>query len=247
MNRVSKSLAGAVLAALLCLPAASPASADQFVVIESTAPGIATGTVLQSGQSITLPAGARVSLVSDRGTVATLTGPFSGVPPVGGGGASDPTVVDAISSLFAQTGPRAQSWGTFRGESAMRGEGGDAPSDVWTINLQQSERICLPAGTAPRLWRAAADGELLVVLVHVSSGREAYLRFADGVQDVAWPGELPLIDGGEYALRDTGYLWERHLALRVIPDGTAAGAHQVAWMADTGCFRQARLLLSQLK
>jgi hypothetical protein len=247
MRGLRISIVGLFLAVLIAVAGGAPTFAGQYVVIESTAPALAEGSVLERGQKITVPSGSSVSLLSDRGTVQTVNGPYDGAPEPTGGDVSDPSVVNAIASLFVEDTPQTKAWGTFRSASGMRGSADDGPPNVWAINLSRSESICLPSGAAPKLWRSVVDGEILVVLVHISSGREAFLRFPDGVQELAWPADLPLVDGGEYAIRDAGYLWERHISLRLIPQDRTAGAKQIAWMADTGCFRQAKVLLSDLK
>lgn len=68
-----------------------------------------------------------------------------------------------------------------------------------------------------------------------------------GQHSALWPRSVPLLDGGEYAVRDPRSLWERRLVVRVIPVGEISTVRQVAWMSDAGCFRQARVLVRALR
>ncbi|HYN38757.1 MAG TPA: hypothetical protein VES39_05855, partial [Rhodospirillales bacterium] len=129
----------------------------------------------------------------------------------------------------------------------VQGREAATPPEPWAWNLYRSDSICVPAGTEPALWRPNATREQAVVLLHLSTGREAEVAFAAGEQSAPWPKAVPLLDGGEYAVRDAGNLWERRLAVRVIPADETGDIRQIAWMSDAGCLRQARLLVSRLQ
>ena len=177
-----------------------------------------------------------------------LQGPSSGAPLAADASAGgDKGVVQALSRLFASNQPSASAWGTFRGNETLQGREAASPSEVWSWNLYRSDSICVPAGIEPSLWRQDAAQDQQVVLLHLSTGNEAEVEFAAGQQSAPWPKGVPLLDGGEYAVRDAGNLWERHLAIRVIPVEDAGDVRQIAWMSDAGCLRQARLRLSQLQ
>jgi hypothetical protein len=235
-------------AVALCvlLVAASPVLAAELVVIESTAPQLAPGQVIDATKSLTLAAGTRVSLVGEDGKVVRLQGPFSGRPTTGDGAAGDKGVVRALARLFAPTGPQGTSWGTFRGAEALRGDEARNPPEIWSFNVLRSETVCLASDTQPTLWRPSAETQLTIILLHLSTGREASVAFAAGEEAAVWPGEVALLDGGEYAIRDVANQWERRLLVHLVPEDRAAPVELAAWMSDMGCIRQAKQMVSRL-
>jgi len=240
-----------VLLALIAFGAPA-AKAAQLVVVEAQGTTLQPGQVIDASQPLQLPAGAKLALIGEDGKVSRIEGPFSGPPSqVAGAGTGDPSTVQSLSRLFAGAQPNATSWGTFRGydspatfrgDEAGRGTG--AAQGLWAVNVRRSESACVPADSRPVLWRPEASEALSVVLLHLSTGREAAVDFAAGAHDAAWPTGVPLLDGGEYAIRD-GNLWERRLSVRIIPAESGSDVRRAAWMADAGCFRQARALLAQ--
>ena len=184
--------------------------------------------------------------MGEDGKVVKLQGPFSGPPTTKDAGADDKGVVQALSRLFAPTGPQGSSWGTFRGAETLRGDEARNPPEVWAFNVLRSENVCLPASAEPTLWRPEADSQLTIVLLHLSTGREATVTFEAGETTAPWPPEVDLLDGGEYALRDVANQWERRLLFRLIPAERSTAIEQAAWMSDMGCIRQAKALVSRL-
>ncbi|QNT68882.1 hypothetical protein [Defluviicoccus vanus] len=241
--------ASAMVLAVLLVPL-SAAGAAELVIVESTAPQLPAGQVINTTSPLVVPAGARIAIVGDDGKVNRIEGPYSGTPtaaaPAAGGAAAggDKGVVPALSRLFADKGPSASSWGTFRG--AEGGDGADTPPEVWAINMMHAETVCVPSGVEPFLWRADASQAASLILLQLATGREGAIEIIPGKQTAPWPPTLQLRDGGEYAIRDTGNTWERRLFIRVIPADKSSGIAQVAWMSDAGCVRQAKRLLTQL-
>lgn len=223
-------------------------SAAQLVVVESTASKLPPGSIVDAAKPLTLAPGDRLALVGEDGTMIRLQGPSSGVPVAGDGPAGgDMGVVQALSRLFAANQPSASAWGTFRGNETLQGREAANPTEVWAWNLYRSDNICVPAGVEPSLWRADAANDQGVVLLHLSTGKEAEVEFAAGQQSALWPKAVPLLDGGEYAVRDSSNLWERRLNVRIIPAGETGDIRQIAWMSDAGCLRQARLMVAGLQ
>lgn len=238
------------VAIVMILLASSIAQADQLVVLESNVAALKPGQVLDASKPLQIAAGNRLTLVGEDGKVVKLEGPFSGQPSTVHGSDGDPAMVQALSRLFASSQPSSTSWGTFRGAEAaatFRNVGGlsiDA-SPLWSVNVRRSETGCVVANEAPALWRPDTGEELTVVLLHLSTGNEAEITFAADQQSAAWPAAVPILDGGEYAVREARNTWERKLQLRVIPSQQETPVQRAAWMSDAGCMRQARAQLAQ--
>jgi hypothetical protein len=236
----------ALLGALLFLLWPRVGEASQLVVIESTSPQINPGQVVDGSKSLSLPAGVQVTLVGEDGNLTKLKGPFSGAPAGGKAAGGDKRVVAALSRLFASGAPGTSSLGAFRGYGAGADEPGLNPPDVWSVNVYRSESLCIPEGVTPMLWRPDPGRNLSLVVLHLSTGTEDTVVFPSGVHEASWPKQVPILDGGEYSLRDGGNMWERKLVLKSVPKDLPTEAHTIAWMADNGCLRQAKAQVAKL-
>lgn len=238
----------AVSLLLMLFASIAGATGRELIIIDSNVPRIRPGTIVETSQPLTLFKGERLTLVGAEGAVFRLEGPASGPPAINEASpVSDDGVLQALSRLFSSDVDPATkaAWGGFRG--AEQGRDAHHPGDVWAWNLLHSDGICVPAGIAPSLWRPDATGEQDVVLLHLSTGKEADVGFAAGQHSTTWPRSVPLLDGGEYAVRDARSLWERRLTVRIVPVGEISTIRQIAWMSDAGCLRQARLLVARLQ
>ena len=244
---IANRLAAAVVMILL---ASGTAHAGQLVVLESTMAALRPGQVIDAAKPLQLAAGNRLTLVGEDGKVIKLEGPYSGNPAKGEAGDGDPAMVQALSRLFASSQPASTSWGTFRGAdtaATFRNSGNPAADQapIWSVNVRRSDTGCVIAGESLVLWRPDTSEELTVVLVHPSTGNEAEVAFAADQQTAGWPVAIPVLDGGEYAIREAHNRWERHLQLRVIPPQQETPMQRAAWMSNAGCLRQARAQLTQ--
>jgi hypothetical protein len=240
----------AVSLLLMLFASTAGATGRELIVIDSNVSRLQPGSVVEATEPLTLAQGERLTLVGDNGAVFRLDGPVSGPPAINeASGAGDDGVLQALSRLFSSdVAPATKAaWGGFRGAETPQGRGLHHPGDVWAWNLQRSDSICVPAGIAPSLWRSDASAEQSVVVLHISTGREADVAFAAAQHSALWPRSVPLLDGGEYAVRDASNLWERRLIVRIGPVGEISTIRQIAWMSDAGCLWQARLLVARLQ
>lgn len=242
-ERSVKSLQRLALAVLALLASSAVGFAADMVIVESTAPDLRAGQVITTATRLNIPPGSHIAIIGEDGKVIKLSGPFSGIAAPAAAATSDKGTVQALSRLFADKGPAANSWGTFRGVEIV-GDGA-SPPDVWSVDILRSETVCVPAGTQPALWRADASQPLSAILLQEATGREGAIDLNAGQQTLPWPQTPEIVDGGSYAIRDADGNGERRLYVRVIPAGTAIGIPQVAWMSDAGCLRQAKALLAQ--
>ena len=233
-----------LLAAAALLASMTGAQARDLVVVESTAPDLPAGRVVNGSAPLSLKAGTRVTLIGDDGKVIKLDGPFNGA--VGNSAKSgDPAVVAAISRLFEGQTAENTSLGTFRGGShSVKGDA--VPADALAIDIRRPGTQCVAAGTGPTLWRADAGREATVALQQLPGGPGGLVRFPTSAETAAWPVSVPIADNVEYLVRDASDAWSNTLRLRLLPASAADGLHRVVWMADNGCTGQARALLATL-
>jgi hypothetical protein len=240
----------AVSLLLMLLVNIAGATGRELIVIDSNVSRLQPGSMVEATEPLTLAQGERLTLVGDDGAVFRLEGPASGPPAITDTSpVTDDGVLQALSRLFSSdVAPATRAaWGGFRGTERPQDRDAHYPGDVWAWNLHRSDSICVPAGLAPSLWRPDATREQNVVLLHVSTGKEADVDFAAAQHNASWPQSVPLLDGGEYAARDARNLWERRLTVRIVPVGEISTIRQIAWMSDAGCLRQARLLVARLR
>lgn len=234
-----------LLAAAALLAAMTGAQARELVVVESTAPDLPAGRIIDGSAPLSLKAGMRVALVADDGKVIKLEGPFIGTVS-GGGAGGDRAVVAAISRLFDGGPAESASLGTFRGAGPQADGREASTADIFAIDIRRTGTQCAATGGLPTLWRAETGRETTVTLQQLPGGPGGLVRFPAGVATAAWPAAVPVADDGEYLVRDAGDAWSNTLRLRILPASVAEGASGVAWLADNGCASQARALLATL-
>ena len=236
--------------AFLWVAMAQGAFAGQLIVIDSTAPELVPGQVVDGSKVLDIAAGARVILIAEDGQVTTLKGPFSGRPGAGPGVPGGSGLIGSLSRLVG--GPSAAS-GVL---AVMRGSRGADPADAWTVNLVRSVHVCVRAGATPVLRRKKSRMAKILTVKAVLGGAEKSVEWPAGSDRIGWPEGLALTDGGRYLARVSsrkslagmsGRTTETTLVVHLAPGGLPSDAHRAAWMADVGCIGQARALLAGLR
>jgi hypothetical protein len=235
MSRTSFSLA---IAMALSLPMAAAAIAAELVVIDSNAPDLKKGSVVDSAAEISLPAGTRATLMSASGEKVRLTGPFSGKVPASAK-AGDPKLVTAVARLLDPQAKDTTALGAFRGAKAVSTPAPDAIDAAKGGNfcVLQNTKVKLRRGTPP----ATADWGKLTA---IKEGTEAEVTWAADVATADWPSQIPISDGGRYMLARSKSQPVR-VVLYLEPKGLQL-AGRLEWMQERGCKEQALALLEQM-
>jgi len=217
-----------------------PARAETIIVAATDNAGFAPGTRLAAGHAISVPEGARITLLSQSGAMQVIDGPFSGNPSSEGGEteAAPDAGWSAVLALVGDPDARSDVMGASRktdGEFLV-------PPGIWHVSVDSSGPRCSAAGEVT-LWRkdarTASD-----VSVRNGAGRLTDLNWAEGDQvlslpaSFAQPGRMIVSVGGE--LRD--------LELAVAPEHVATGSpgQVLAWLLDRKCQRQALTLIERV-
>ena len=229
---------------------AQGAFAGQLIVIDSTAPELVPGQVVDGSKVLGIAAGARVTLIAEDGQVTTLKGPFTGRPGAGPGAPGGSGLMGSLSRLVG--GPSAVSGAL----AVMRGSRGADPADAWAVNLVRSVNVCVRAGATPVLRRKKSRMARTLTVKVLPDGAEKSVEWPAGSDRIGWPEGLALTDGGRYLARVSsrkslagmsGRTTETTLVVHLVPGGLPSDAHRAAWMADNGCIGQARALLAGLR
>ena len=236
--------------AFLWVAMAEGAFAGQLIVIDSTAPELVPGQVVDGSKVLGVAAGARVTLIAEDGQVTTLKGPITGRPGAGPGAPGGSGLMGSLSRLVG--GPSAVSGAL----AVMRGSRGADPADAWAVDLVRSVNVCVRAGATPVLRRKKSRMARTLTVNVLPDGAEKNVEWPAGSDRVGWPEGLALTDGGRYLARVSsrkslagmsGRTTETTLVVHLVPGGLPSDAHRAAWMAENGCIGQARALLAGLR
>lgn len=230
-----------VIAAFMAV-AALPAGAANLVVVASSAPGLAPGQIVHSGDPLEVPNGARVTLISETGNTVTLTGPHSGPAEIAAGPGGNDGLLVSLSGLLSGPNRETASLGTMRAAAPP-----PSPTDPWVIDTGAWGHHCVPARDPVVLWRGKAGKPGTLILKNLSDRSRSVTPWPAGARTLAWPSKTTLGEGDKYLVRMKGGRVSAKLVLHRVPEGLPTDAHRAAWMADKGCLRQARRLLSHLQ
>ena len=118
--------------------------------------------------------------------------------------------------------------------------------DIWMVSVSTQGDHCLRADIPTRLWRPRADAAAVLSIKRV---RQTWVRaeWPADQETLAWPGGVEPTDNTTYLMRLGSGLAVKKLTVHLLPSDLASDFHRVAWMSETGCLRQARLLLSRIR
>lgn len=221
---------------------ALPASAADLVVVASSDPGLAPGSVVKSDAVLKIPAGASVTLISGTGKTVTLKGPHSGPPGTVGDGAGSADLIASLSGLLKGSEKETGALGTMRAMAPPA-----PPTDPWVIDVGQSGDHCVAAAGPAMLWRGSGSQARVVSIIDLKDNSQFDADWPAGAETLAWPSKVPLADGGRYLARMKGSATATRLTVHRVPAQLPTDAHRAAWMADKGCRLQARRLLGGLR
>jgi hypothetical protein len=217
---------------LLFVPGARAAEPSPLaVVLASTAPGYATGQVIERA-GVEIPDGASTTFLLPSGQAVTIKGPYAGALAVQGTPARS-----GLAQLLAPGQDKSEIGGT---RSLEEGQGEDA----LTLDPGADGTFCIGPKTRVRLARPADPAFAALELRHAASGKAATLDWPDGGA-LAWPSTLPLA-GGTVTVRSVGTGAERRIELRPL---VREGRRETAWAAQlalAGCREQAMAVLGRL-
>ncbi len=242
---MTKILAPAMMAVAILLGCLGSTNAADLLILKSTVSDILPeGGILDGTKQLTLPAGAAVTLIGEAGNKIKLKGPYSGVPEAAeqsAGSGFGGRMLLALSRLIAGTPRDSTKLGATRGAASAISE------DLWKINISLSGDHCLPADTSAEFWRARADKASTLSIKRYRTKSWVKTQWPAGDDSLAWPGGMDVIDDASYLVRLGAGITVSKVVLHLLPNDLPSDFHRAAWMADNGCLRQARTLLSSLQ
>ena len=231
-----------LLAGLALVAGVTAAGAEEIVIIESSAPDVEAGAILDSADVVNVPAGTSIVIVEPDGSTRTIEGPFqAALGAAGEGGDAGGGLIANLGKLVSEREESRQVLG------AIRAAPGQVAESVYVVDVGRSGDVCIADGASVRLWRPATmAAETEMTLTDAAAGGSATVLWLEGAQTLDWPSALPPADGARYAVRLDIAPRPAEVRLRFIPDDVVSDAARAAWMADAGCRRQAGQLLAHL-
>ncbi len=235
------------LLALLIALSPAAAAAENLVIIAATdaGDGLQPGAMVATGTPLKLPAGTRLTLLSQSGAVVHLDGPFTGPVQLNDGNASGKpkpwsATLSAITDAVSKKVDRTNVVGSSRDVDTPTG---DPHSDAWLLAVDSSGHRCLRPGGAD-LWRREADGQVKMDL-RSKTARETGLVWPAGESRMKLPQKF-VADGTLVVMKiDTQ---PRRFNIHVLPEAIAdtQWGGVLNWMIASDCTRQAALLIDAL-
>ena len=224
--------------------AISPATAiaDYVVIAATGAPALyAPGTEITTDDDLSLPEGARLTLIERSGRVTNLDGAHEGPVPRENASAtaSGDTDWGVLKRLIGSPEARSTVLGAARTGAA------DIPPSpgVWDVSADSSGPRCTRAGKLT-LWRRNADSPASLAL-RSAAGRHEGIAWPAGEHRLAVPEEMAHEDGRLIVSLGSEL---REFDLSVLPDGLrdAPAGLILAWLAEKDCRRQALALVERV-
>ena len=242
---MTKALTATTIAFLILFGLLAPADAAELLILKSTHSELPEGRIIDSTATLSIPAGARLTLVGETGKKITLRGPYTGVPGAAeqaAGNGFGSRMLLALSRLIVGTPAESSKVGAFRG---LAGATSATTDDIWRINVSTAGDHCLRTDIPTRLWRPQAE-KAAALSIKLQRQTWVWAVWPPGEATLAWPGGVEVIDDTAYQVR-LGFETVNKVTFHLLPSDLSSDFHRAAWMSETGCLRQARLLLSRIK
>jgi hypothetical protein len=226
-------LARPLIAAIL-LATASAAAADILVVRSSgpSAKSYPPGRRLPESARLLLRAGDQLIVLDGRGT-RIIRGPGSFTA-----GAS---AVGRIASIAPVADRRARI-GAVRGLDA----GALRPPSIWHVDVARSSNFCVADPSKVTLWRAD-PGKATTLSISGAGGRTRRLDWEPGSSILVWPSDLPVAEGAEYRLSETGGAQPTTIRFRTLGDRPAGLEDMAQILIRNQCDAQLDLFVDTVR
>ena len=196
MSRALRILALGLLAGF----GGAPARAD-IVVIGSNSPDAGIGTVMTNDQTLDIPAGASVRIMTPSGKTQSLTGPLKkAVQDLAGDGPADASLWKSVTTRLGSPEDLDEKYiGMTRGLAAKPPSPAAAPGPEaarykfsWVaVPVYADGDVCVDKGAKLSLTRAnTAKAERISIVDMTGGGKRSEVTFGAGAGSVPWPADL---------------------------------------------------------
>ena len=220
------------------------AYAQEFVVIDSTVAALASGTKLEAGSRLDIPAQGRVVLLGANGKVEALQGPYQGPPPAAAAADSGTAsgMINVVAALATASNAR-QEVGVARAID-WRADALKTPGDALAVDASDGGDVCVfDPGHAQVVHDPNMAGTMTVQ--SMGDGSQAALTWSKGTVQQPWPSSLSMKDGDMFSFEQPGVDQAAMATIHVLPAAPGASdVERAVLMAQAGCQDQAKRLLA---
>lgn len=211
------------------------AAAGELMVTSSTITYIPDGTIIDGTQELSIAKGHKISLISSTGKVVNLEGPFKGIPDPEPGKKNDDVLTKLSVIVSGQREDKSQL-GAYRNTGKR--------TDPYLVDVYTGGTQCVVEGRDVVMWLPGGKLDKLW-MERKGSDDAAVVRWkGDDSSTYAWPGSLPIVDGGKYQLLLQPEKRDVELTLRIVPAEASGNAALMAVkFGEFGCSEQAVVLL----
>ena len=219
----------------------SVASAEMIIVSVSGTDNFQPGEKLDDTSIISLPKGAKITVLHKTGDMQVVTGPQENQQlPTKNKAEDTPTEQwEMLSSILGHPDKRAEVFGVSRKFN------GNVPATprVWHVSVDSSGPRCIQSSQLV-LWRSSSEKQQNVS-IRSATGRLKDISWAEGQKELPIPDTFTLSDG-RLAVSVGGAL--RELDLHITPPQIANGkpGALLGWLLDKKCYRQALSLIEHV-
>ncbi|MEO1206774.1 MAG: hypothetical protein AAFV45_10615 [Pseudomonadota bacterium] len=219
----------------------------EALVIGSNVSGVKVGTLLSKAQVVKVGDGQTLRLMLPSGRTKVIKGPASAEVAVltRNQTRNEKIWKTVLASLKTKGGSSSDRIGAVRGMSvAPKPVAKVATLSFNAVPLNDGGTVCVVQGGDVALVRRGSGTAGDVTVFNAKAGTKAKVSFAAGQARVAWPDDLPLVDG-HYAIIAAGAPM-RQVSLRVL-DGVPGDESMLSDLAERGCVAQTAQYLATLK
>ena len=197
----SQSVFGMALISFAALIAASatPALAD-VIVLQSSAPSLASGQTIKGAGKIVVPSGKSAVLMLPNGSTKTVAGPFEGTADsLTKGLDRNAALIDSVTNFIKTGGATTSNVGATRGLGPARPQASASsgrPFSWREVPIEASGDVCIEKGAPLSLTRARSQGDQDITLVDMATAKRAIVSFKAGEVTAAWPAQIDPAGGG---------------------------------------------------
>lgn len=235
-------IGGALLFALLCLPAPLVAAPAMMVLASKGGSGeeMAPGSFIPGDTELALAEGEQLRLLGPDKTIRTLIGPWRGKAAAG---VAEEAAADAAAQADLQVLARLFQ-APHTNTRSQRGEDeADLLPDPWAVSVERSGSRCIREDQV-QLWRRDASTSGRVNIRFRNPRKKVWAEWDKGDNLLPVPGKL-FSNGQTYLVENDGRLVQ--LRFSVLPEGLSGAVDRAVWMAKSGCDAQAMVLLQRLE
>ncbi|MEL7303334.1 MAG: hypothetical protein AAGJ53_06545, partial [Pseudomonadota bacterium] len=190
----SRALLVAFAVFLFGAPLTATNAIAELIVLQSTAPGLKAGAVLQKDQTVDIPSGKSAILIMPSGATKTLTGPVKQtVAELTRGQSTNAALLKAVKKYVVTGGTSSATVGALR--NVAPSAEGPQPFALDGVPITARGPYCVVKGADLKLLRTRTGERLDVTIVSMADRKRGKSSFGAKQTATAWPKDIAVAQG----------------------------------------------------